>query len=278
MNANTRVVTTKKRGIVLMSWCLLYDVDGYMPVNTGSIEKLVEEDAKDGFRPRELAYSFFHSSGGRSEIGSIFYVDDKDVAPLPLTKNVQWVHDRLHGLPVNPTVQTWGDKARVHESSRLLADIRALVERFRTAHPLTVLHKGGPEGKWAARMCPGVPTYNLEDSGCPKADVLDARDLRAPDIRGCGHHAHGLTRHCPEREVALFEGWWKADPAARPVSVHHRRKAKVPAKLDAARCEASAAFRTARIRARELQGVINDQRKRRRTLASASGETESSTA
>jgi len=56
----------------------------------------------------------------------------------------------------------------------------------------------------------GLPSVNLEDFGCPKADSL--RSSHYPPGKACGFHKeHVCTTfiHCPKQETYLFFQWLK---------------------------------------------------------------------
>ena len=55
----------------------------------------------------------------------------------------------------------------------------------------------------------GLPSVNLEDFGCPKADKLWSSHY--PPGKSCGHHKIDTMKfiHCPKQETFLFFQWLK---------------------------------------------------------------------
>ena len=53
----------------------------------------------------------------------------------------------------------------------------------------------------------GLPSINLEEFGCPKADSLWSSHY--PPGKGCGHHKEHTFKfiHCPKQETFLFFQW-----------------------------------------------------------------------
>jgi hypothetical protein len=193
----------------IMDYAFLFiDVDGYC---VGGVDqrKIVSARA-EGYRARELGWAFFADSVCHS--GSIYFFD-MAIGPIRADdKGVQHVRLHVHGLPINPSRETFGGEI-VSCSARLLDTIRALYDVFAgaTQCPVVIVHKGGNEGLWASRALPHVPDLPIVDlgaHGCPKVDELDP--LLLLDTVRCPFHTIGQKKklvHCPRLEVWLLAAW-----------------------------------------------------------------------
>lgn len=75
----------------------------------------------------------------------------------------------------------------------------------------TMAYKGGHYEKDLLEKL-GIPSFNLEELGCPKANQLAPRYDGCPQ---CGLHQFG---HCPKQEVALFARWFCGEMRRRGVT------------------------------------------------------------
>ena len=79
-----------------------------------------------------------------------------------------------------------------------------IVKEFFSEPDALVAYKGGHFEKDLLRRV-GIPSINLESSGCPKAEVL-FKDLGW--VETCGHHlTPNAYHHCPKVEVEAFAMW-----------------------------------------------------------------------
>lgn len=79
-----------------------------------------------------------------------------------------------------------------------------IVKEFFSEPDALVAYKGGHFEKDLLRRV-GIPSINLESSGCPKAELL-FKDLGW--VETCGHHlTPNAYHHCPKVEVEAFAMW-----------------------------------------------------------------------
>lgn len=199
---------------------LYFDVDGYC---TGGIDqRRVVTQMADGYRARELGW-LFRTERDRAS-GSVYFCD-ATVAPIARRDSNLWFTQRIHGLPMNPSVADFEDNV-VLCSSRLLDAIRAIYLALArdSGREVVVVHKGGNEGYWAQlalRDVPGLRTVDLGGLGCPKVDAIGRAAPQLHIGRACEFHPHAKRRagkvvHCPRLELELMAGWveqhWEAEP------------------------------------------------------------------
>ena len=91
-----------------------------------------------------------------------------------------------------------------------LANLNSIVEHFYNStkcdEESTIGYKGGHFEKDLLKLL-NIPSTNLEDYGCPKAEFLFEKLIW---LETCGHHigAHPY-RHCPKVEVEAYALWLK---------------------------------------------------------------------
>lgn len=118
-------------------------------------------------------------------------------------KTVSYCKRNIHGMTLRPMY-----KEPVCSYFAFKTILRELYEKHRTPNRYVVGFKGGSyERKVLDSM--KIPSYNLEESGCPKYEEL-------PDeSEDCGYHEQikkSKKAHCPRAEVNAFKKWMFNQP------------------------------------------------------------------
>ena len=112
-------------------------------------------------------------------------------------RTVNYVYKHIHGL---------GFEAAYREAALPQRDVEGVIRALYRGG--LVAYKGGHlEKDLLDKM--GLPWVNLEEFGCPKADVLWSKTDN--DGASCGCHKKDLFKmvHCPKQETFLFFQWLK---------------------------------------------------------------------
>jgi len=110
-------------------------------------------------------------------------------------RTVNFVYKHIHGLRF---------EASFKEAALPQRDLEAVIRALYCGG--LVAYKGGHlEKDLLDKM--GLPSINLEELGCPKADSLWSSDY--PPGKSCGHHKTDLFKmiHCLKQETFLFFQW-----------------------------------------------------------------------
>ena len=130
-------------------------------------------------------------------------------------RTVQFVYKHIHGLRF---------EASFKEVALPQRDLEAVIRALYRGG--LVAYKGGHlEKDLLDKM--GLPSINLEEFGCPKADSLysiTGRDHCYPPGKSCGHHKTDLFKmvHCPKQETFLFFQWLQNQLKERGDKVNER--------------------------------------------------------
>ena len=116
-------------------------------------------------------------------------------------RTVKCVYHHVHGLRFEASFQ---------EAALPQRDLEGVIRALYRGG--VVAYKGGHlEKDLLDKM--GLPSVNLEEFGCPKADSLygypPLRDHCYPPGKSCGHHKQDTFKfiHCPKQETFLFFQW-----------------------------------------------------------------------
>lgn len=106
------------------------------------------------------------------------------------------VYRHVHGLRF---------QASRHEKALLQSQVKPFIQNL--YHGGVVAYKGGHLVKDLLQKL-GIPSMDLEQFGCPKADQLFSSGFDAGP--SCGFHQTSQNKHwihCPKQEVYLFQQW-----------------------------------------------------------------------
>ena len=145
-----------------------------------------------GFSVRELGWCTIKGENDSQHFNSRLRYKDLNYKDR---RTVNYVYRHVHGLRFESAFREAALPQRDGE-----AVIRAL---YRGG---LVAYKGGHlEKDLLDKM--GLPSVNLEDFGCPKADSLWSKLY--PPGKSCGHHKEQPFKlvHCPKQETYLFFNW-----------------------------------------------------------------------
>ena len=216
---------------------LFIDVDGYCA--GGIDQREIVSRVADGYRARELGWAYYAAGSGAA--GSLYFRDravpplatpgreqssalvSSSPRPYPRLRDPAILYaQRLHGLPIAPGEEAYGETDSVLDSEIVLCSSQ-LLEAFRLLHdavaratglPVVFVHKGGNEGLWVSQAVPGATVLELGSLGCPRVDVIGKAHPELHLGRQCAYHAPAKRRarkivHCPRLEVELL-AWWVA--------------------------------------------------------------------
>ena len=168
---------------MLSQVCLVIDMEGY--------------HRRSDFIPRELGWC----NHDNTDCNSIHYfpwwpysyLSDKD------QRTARYVRRHVHGLSYYPDTRDG-----CHLYTQLEHDLEAVYRRNRTSERRYIAYKGGRFEKDLLYEL-GLPSFNLEEVGCPKFD----RMTRLRSIASCGQHRDPLNHHCPKVECYHFVQWMR---------------------------------------------------------------------
>ena len=112
-------------------------------------------------------------------------------------RTVNYVYRHVHGLRFEASFQ---------EAALPQRDVGAVIQAL--YHGGLIAYKEGQiEKEFLEKL--NLPSLDLEEYGCPKADSLWSSHF--PPGKPCGHHKeHTMTFiHCPKQETFLFYQWLK---------------------------------------------------------------------
>ena len=164
--------------------CLVIDMDGY---RRGS-----------DFIPRELGWC----NHDNTDCDSIHYyprwpysfLSDRD------QRTAHYIYQHIHGLNYYPGA--WKDYPHFDDLKQDLVD---LYNKNKTPERRTIAYKGGHVEKDLLKELK-LPSFNLEEAGCPKLDHLP----RLRSMASCGQHIDPLNHHCPKVECYHFVQWMRS--------------------------------------------------------------------
>ena len=110
-------------------------------------------------------------------------------------QTVKCVYRHVHGLRF---------EANYREAALPQRDVAGVIQALYRGG--LIAYKGGQiEKEFLDNL--GLPSVNLEDFGCPRADSLWSSHY--PTRTSCGHHKVETIIHCPKQETYLFFQWLK---------------------------------------------------------------------
>jgi len=151
----------------------------------------------NGFIARELGWCTIRGENDSQHFYSRVRYKDLNYKDR---RTVQFVYKHIHGLRF---------EASFKEAALPQRDLEAVIRALYRGG--LVAYKGGHlEKDLLDKM--GLPSINLEEFGCPKADSL----WNQYKGTGCGHHKTDLFKmvHCPKEETFLFYQWLKQQRVA----------------------------------------------------------------
>ena len=145
-----------------------------------------------GFFVRELGWCTIQGENDSQHFYSRLHYKDLNYKDR---RTVNYVYKHIHGLRFEATYR---------EAALPQRDVDAIVRALYRGG--LVAYKGGHlEKDLLDKM--GLPSVNLEDFGCPKADLLWSKT--EDHGKSCGHHKKQTFKlvHCPKQETFLFFQW-----------------------------------------------------------------------
>jgi len=112
-------------------------------------------------------------------------------------RTVNYVYRHIHGLRFEASFQ---------EAALPQRDVGAVIQAL--YHGGLIAYKGGQiEKEFLEKL--NLPSLDLEEYGCPKADSLWSSHY--PSGKSCGQHQVDTKKfiHCPKQETFLFFNWLK---------------------------------------------------------------------
>ena len=153
-----------------------------------------------GFIVRELGWCTMQGENDSQHFYSRARYRDLNVKDR---RTVNYVYKHIHGLRL---------EAAFREAALPQRDLEAVIRALYRGG--VVAYKGGClEKDLLDKM--GLPSFNLEECGCPKAEFLWLAGYTTD--KSCGHHKAANTHfiHCPKQETFLFFQWvqdqWRAN-------------------------------------------------------------------
>ena len=145
-----------------------------------------------GFIFRELGWCTMQGENDSQHFYSRVRYRDLNVKDR---RTVNYVYKHIHGLRF---------EAAFREAALPQRDVEAVIRALYRGG--VVAYKGGHLEKDLLDNM-GLPSFNLEECGCPKAEFLWLAGYTAE--KSCGHHKAANTQfiHCPKQETFLFFQW-----------------------------------------------------------------------
>ena len=160
-----------------------------------------------GFIVRELGWCTILGENDSQHFYSRLRYKDLNVKDR---RTVNFVYKHIHGLRF---------ESNYREAALPQRDVEGVIRALYRGG--LVAYKGGHlEKDLLDKM--GLPSINLEELGCPKADSLWSKtDHHGTD---CGHHKKDLVKmvHCPKQETFLFFQWLQNQLKERCDKVNER--------------------------------------------------------
>ena len=160
-----------------------------------------------GFIVRELGWCTILGENDSQHFYSRLRYKDLNVKDR---RTVNFVYKDIHGLRF---------ESNYREAALPQRDVEGVIRALYRGG--LVAYKGGHlEKDLLDKM--GLPSINLEELGCPKADSLWSKtDHHGTD---CGHHKKDLVKmvHCPKQETFLFFQWLQNQLKERCDKVNER--------------------------------------------------------
>ena len=188
------------------------DMDGFsvkhVQFKKGELPDIPIRSRKAQFLCREASIIILGHRGTISK--SVFFSIPKQHYPTNDFRTIRYATLRLHGLDIQPT----NTERPLYEQSalgRVMLDWYHLVQQVTHLPTPTIAYKGGIVERDLLNSL-NIPSVNLEDWGCPKADRLVQW---FPFVKQHHHQCHrqnhlqarlqpGEIIHCPQWEIALF--------------------------------------------------------------------------
>jgi len=148
------------------------------------------------FITREMGWS----DAEAKRMGCFHYTHNKTYSQLSDKdkKTFQFVTRHITGLPFYPSKK----ETDVHTQDQLKEDIVHVWSKCKTPHAFTVAYKVGTQERDILQEL-RIPSFNLENIGCPKYDKLQHLFLSI----NCGCHNSNKV-HCSMSECHTFMLWF----------------------------------------------------------------------